>query len=69
MEILEDKIDLEGPTPLVDQVYLGCSQRSSEVNEELIASKADFLKRITTSRVKDEDVPADGNVKQAKIQN
>ena len=54
---LEKKIDLEGPTPIMNQVYLGCSQRPAEVDEELIASKAEFLKRITTSRVKDDSVP------------
>ena len=54
---LENKIDLEGPTPIMNQVYLGCSQRPAEVDEQIIASKAEFFKRITTSRVKDDSVP------------
>ena len=26
---LKKKIDLKDPTPLIDQVYLGCTQRAS----------------------------------------
>ena len=48
---LKEKMELEPSTPLVDQVYLGCNQREADVDEELIATKADLFKRITTTSV------------------
>ena len=48
---LRRRMDLEPSTPLVDQVYLGCNQRDAEIDEELISTKAELFKRITTTSV------------------
>ena len=33
---LTKQVDLEGPDPLMDQVYLGCSQRKCEPDLEIL---------------------------------
>ena len=48
---LREKIHLEDPTPLIHQIYLGCSQRAATVDEEPINAKTDLFERITTSSV------------------
>ena len=40
---LKEKTDLEEPTPLADQVYLGCTQRESVTKE----SENNLMRRAT----------------------
>ena len=49
---LRKKIDLEDPTPLIDQVFLRCTQRAATNNEETIRTKTEMFQRTTTSNVK-----------------
>ena len=46
---LRKKIDLEDASPLVDQVFLGCSQRAATVDEESIKTKTELFQINTTS--------------------
>ena len=48
---MRKKIDLEEPTPLIDQVDVGCTQRAATVDEETITTKTELLQNITTSHV------------------
>lgn len=41
-------IDLDDPTSLIDQAYLGCTQRDAVSNKDLIQSKCEFFIKITT---------------------
>ena len=40
---LEEKIDFEEPTPLIDQVYLGCTQRETLTKEQDVKINRDNL--------------------------
>ena len=39
------------PTPTVDQVCWGCTQRAATVDEESVNAKTDLFQRVTTSKV------------------
>ena len=43
----EENIDFEDPTPLIDQVCSGCTQRESETTESNVKSKSDLFAMIT----------------------
>ena len=49
MVTIAEKIDLEEPTPLTDQVYLGCTQRESATIQSSVKIKSDFFAEITTT--------------------
>ena len=49
-KILQKGID-ESPVPVLNQVYLGCTQREPKVDHEAVQSKADSFRRITTNEV------------------
>ena len=51
---LKEEIDLEDPTPLTRQVYLGCTQSAATVNADAVQSKAGLLKRLTTAEETEE---------------
>ena len=44
-----DDIDHDDPTPLIDQVYLGCTLRASVTQESNIKIKSDPFGKITTT--------------------
>ena len=55
--ILQKEIDLEYPTPVIDQVYLGCTQREAMVDPQAVHSETDLFKKLTTTREADEKRP------------
>ena len=48
---LRKNIDLDDTTPLVDLVYLGCTQRAATIDEASIKAKTELFQIITTSDV------------------
>ena len=42
-------VDLEEPTPIIDQVYLGCTHHESETNERIAAEKQDLFTKLASS--------------------
>ena len=40
---LKKKTDLEEPTPLIDQVFSGCTQRESETKDSMSKTKSDLF--------------------------
>ena len=59
------KIDLEDPTKVIDQVYLGCTHREATIDEETMRTKTERFQRITTSNV--EETPNTKTVHKAKM--
>ena len=49
--ILRRGIDLEVPTPLLNQMYLVVTQRDAEVDHHAVKAQADPLRRISTTVV------------------
>ena len=47
----QEEIDIENPTPLMNPVHLGCTQREAEVDHQTFQSKPKFFKRIAATRV------------------
>ena len=47
---LMSKADLEEPTQIIDQVYLGCTQRESETNKRIVTEKSDLLHKLVSSK-------------------
>ena len=43
---LMSKVDLEEPTPIIDQVYFGHTQRESETNKRIATEKSDSLNKL-----------------------
>ena len=46
-------MEFEEPTPLIDQVYLGCLRRGATVDEQTIRTNTESFRRIATSNVED----------------
>ena len=46
---LRKVIDLEDPTPLVDQTYLGCTQSAATIDEDTIRTNTKVFQRMTKS--------------------
>ena len=46
---LRKVIDLEDPTPIVDQTHLGCTQSAATIDEDTIRTKTEVFQRMTTS--------------------
>ena len=51
---LQNEIDFEAPTPLLDQLYLGCTQREATVDSPSVQSQIDLYNKLTTTREADE---------------
>ena len=51
--ILRKNIELEDPIPLVDQVYLVCTQRAATVDEEAIRTQTEMFQINTTANVEE----------------
>ena len=51
---LKREIAVAEPTPIVNQVSLGCTQREARVDMGVVQSKSEFRKRLTTSGTTDE---------------
>ena len=49
--ILRRDIDLEDPTPLLNQVYLGCTQSEAAVESCSSSGQSGLSRRITTTEV------------------
>ena len=56
---------LEYPTPRVDQVFMGCTQRETEVHQHAVQAKADLFGRITTTQVTSEEQNRSNNFSQS----
>ena len=52
---LRKDVDLEYPTTWLDQVFVGCTQRETEVHQHAVQAKADLFGRITTTQVTSEE--------------
>ena len=42
---LQKDIDPEDPTPLINQVYLGCTQREAKADRQAVRSKTELFKK------------------------
>ena len=49
-ETLQKEIDLADPTPFIDQVYLGCTQREAKVDPHVVQSKNELFTQLTRTR-------------------
>ena len=50
---LMKQVDLEEPTPLLDQVYLGCTQRECKPNQKIVQENKTLIESlISASTVK-----------------
>ena len=47
--VLMSKVDLEEPIPIIDQIYLGCTQRESETNKGFVTEKSELLNKLVSS--------------------
>ena len=65
--ILRKESDLGDPTPSIDQVYLGCSEREAKVDLQAIQSKTELFKKITTTREAEEKHQTKGTYSLEKI--
>ena len=48
-KFLRKEIDPEDPTPLLNQLHLGCTQREAEVDHHAVQAKAHLFRRFTTT--------------------
>ena len=48
---LRMRLGLEELTPLLDDVYLGCTQRAAAVADSMVSAKTELFQRIATSSV------------------
>ena len=46
----QKEIDLEDPMSLIDQVYLGCTQKEAKVDPQTVQSKTEAFEKLTTTR-------------------
>ena len=53
-KIQRKEVDLEDPTPLLNEIFFGCTQREAEVDHHAVQAKADLFRRITSTEVTDE---------------
>ena len=44
--MLHNEIDFEAPTPFLDQVYLGCTQREATCDLPAVRSKTELSKKV-----------------------
>ena len=51
---LQKDIDHEDPTPLIDQVFQGCTQVDAEVDPQAVQSKTELFKTLTPTGETDE---------------
>ena len=47
---LQEDVDLKDPTPIMNQVYLGCTQTSAQADTKKVKSEAELYTRLTTTR-------------------
>ena len=47
---LQKEIGFENPTQLMNQVFLGCTQREATVDPQAVQSKTEWFKKLTTIR-------------------
>ena len=66
-KILQIKIDIEDPTPFIDQVYLSCTQREAKVDPRAVHSKNELFNKLTTTREADEKDQTKGKYSLEKI--
>ena len=52
--ILQKDIDLEPPTPSIEQVYLGCTEREGNVKHKAVQLKSELSEKRTTTRETEE---------------
>ena len=45
---LQKEIGLENPTPLMKQVFLGCTQREATVDPQAVQSKTELFRKSAT---------------------
>ena len=62
-KIRQKEVDLEDPTPLIDQVYWGYTQRSAKVDPQAVQSKTELFKKLTTTREADEKDQTKENIR------
>ena len=51
---LQKEVDLEDPTPWIDQVYLGSTQREAKVDPKTVQSQTELFKNLWTTMEADE---------------
>ena len=52
-KILQIEIDIENPTPSIDQVYLSCTQREAKVDPRAVHSKNELFNKLTKKALRD----------------
>ena len=50
----QKEVDFEDPTPLIDFLYLGCTQGDAKVDPQAVQSETELFKKLTTTKVADE---------------
>ena len=46
---LKRQMDHEEPTPMTNQVFLGCTQGEAKVNTQAVQSKTELFRRLTSN--------------------
>ena len=49
-KILQIEIDLEDPTPFIDQVFLSCTQREASVDPRAVHSKNELFNKFNNDK-------------------
>ena len=47
------KVDLEGPTSLLDHMYLGCTERASQVHNRIVMAKQKLFSKVVSTNTED----------------
>ena len=56
------EVNLEDPTPLIDPLYLGCTERDAKVDPQAVQSKTELFKKLTTTKEADEKDETNENI-------
>ena len=48
-EQLQSNVDLDDPVSFTDQVYLGCTQRAAQVNNNIVMEKQQLLSKLIST--------------------
>ena len=65
-KILQEEIDLEGPTPETDRVYSGCTERGAKVDLQAVQSKTEMFSGLPTTREADDKGHSKQNIRKLR---
>ena len=67
VENQQNEIDLEDSTPLIDQVYLGCTQKDVLVHLQTVQSQTELFRKLVTTRETDEKISREKYIRRKRL--